>query len=95
MAASGTGVPTRHQRPGLRPPNESIPAKELIGFKTDLAAKEPSIPLAYNPPAQGPLPADDFVSVEGVTFEDLENQYKSQRAGVENVKPESTANVSD
>jgi hypothetical protein len=28
---------------------------------------------------RAPLPADDFVRVEGVTFEDLEDQYKSQK----------------
>jgi hypothetical protein len=77
MAASGTGVPG-----AASAPTEPIPAKEPIGFKTDLAAKELSNSLSYTPPARPPLPVDDFVHVEGVTFEDLERQYKSQRAGV-------------
>ena len=60
-------------------PIEPVPAKEPIGLKTDLAVKEPPAPLSHVPPAQAPFHSDDFVSVKGVTFEDLENQYKSQK----------------
>ncbi len=38
-------------------------------------------PQSQLPPARAPLPAYDFVRVEGVTIEDLENEYKSQNAG--------------
>jgi hypothetical protein len=81
MAASGTGVPGAASASAPSAPTEPIPAKEPIGFKTDLAAKELSNPLSYKPPAQPPLPVDDFVRVEDVTFEDLERQYESQKAG--------------
>jgi hypothetical protein len=80
MAASGTGVPGAASASPSSAPTEPIPAKEPIGFKTNLAAKEPSIPLSSMPPARAPLPADAFARVEDVTFEDLENQYKSQKA---------------
>jgi len=65
--------------PSPSAPIEPIPAKEPIGLQTDLAAKELSTPLSCMPPARAPLPADDFLRLEGVTFEDLENQYKSQK----------------
>jgi hypothetical protein len=41
---------------------------------------ESPTPLSYMPPARAPLPVDDFVRVESVTFEDLENEYKSKNA---------------
>ena len=81
MAASGTGVPGAASASAPPARNEPIPAKEPIGVKTDLAAKEPSTPMSYMLAARPPLPVDDYVHVEGVTFEDLERQYKSQRAG--------------
>jgi hypothetical protein len=37
--------------PSPSTPTEPIPAKEPIGFKTDLTAKETSNPLSYTPPA--------------------------------------------
>jgi hypothetical protein len=95
MAASGTGAPGAASASVPPAPNETIPAKEPIGFNTDLAAKETSTPLSYTPPARPPLPLDDFVRAEWVTFEDLENQYKSQRAGVKNGKTASTGKASE
>jgi hypothetical protein len=78
MAASVAGAPGAASAPsGLVEP---IPTKEPIGLKTDLAAKEPPTPLSYIPSGRATLPSDDFVRVEGVTFGDLENQYKSQKA---------------
>ena len=83
MAASGAGAPGAASTSAPSGPVEPIPTKEPIGLKTDLAAKEPPTPLSYMPPARAPLPDDDFVRVEGVTFEDMENQYKSQRSARE------------
>jgi hypothetical protein len=48
MAVSGTGVPGLASASASSAPNESIPAKEPIGFKRDLAAKEPSTPLSIS-----------------------------------------------
>jgi hypothetical protein len=83
MAASGAGAPGAASASAPSASIEPIPTKEPIGLKTDLAAKESPTPLSYMTPAQTPLPADDFVPVEGVTFEDLENEYKSQKAARE------------
>ena len=90
MPASGTGAPGAASASELSVPGEPIPANELIKLKTDLAAKKSPTPLSCMTSARPPLPADDFLRVEGVTFEDLENQYKSQKAGVGNGTIEST-----
>ena len=79
MAASVAGAPGAASASAPSGPVEPIPTKEPIGPKTDLAAKESPTPLSYMTPARVPLPANDFVRVEGVTFEDLENQYKLQK----------------
>jgi len=83
MAASGAGAPTVASAATPSAPIEPKPAKEPIGLKTDLAAKKSPISRLYMSPARASLPVDDFVHVEGVTFEDLENQYKSQKAARE------------
>jgi hypothetical protein len=79
MAASGAGAPGAASASTPSGPVEPIPTKEPIGLKTDLAAKESPTPLSFMPPARARLPTDDFVPVEGVTFEDSEKQYKSQK----------------
>lgn len=79
MAVSGTGSSGAASVSELSVSAEPIPANEPIKLKADLAVKEPLAPLSHMPPARAPLPADDFLRVEGVTFEDLENQYKLQK----------------
>jgi hypothetical protein len=64
-------------------PIEPIPVKESIGVKTDLAARKPSGPSSSIPLARAPLPADDGERVKPVTFEDMENEYKAQKAARE------------
>jgi hypothetical protein len=61
-------------------PIEPIPAKEPIGFKTESAGNNaPTLPSQL-PPAGPSRRADECIRVKPVTFEDLENQYKSQKA---------------
>jgi len=79
IAAAGTGTPLAASASAHSAPIEPIPAKKPIGLETDLAGKKPSTLQLHTPPARVPLPADDFAPVRGVTFEDLENQYKSQK----------------
>jgi hypothetical protein len=81
MAAPGAPAPDAASASAPSGPVEPIPTKDPIGLKTDLAAKESPTPLSYMTPARTPLAADDFLPLEGVTFEDLENRYKSQKAG--------------
>jgi hypothetical protein len=81
MASSVAGAPGAASASGPSGPVEPVPTKEPIGLKTYLAVKESPAPPFQLPPARAPLPADDFVRVEGVTIQDLENLYKSQKAG--------------
>jgi hypothetical protein len=46
-----------------------------------ITAEGSPIPPSQMPPTRAPLPGDDFVRVEGVTFEDPDDQYKSKKAG--------------
>jgi hypothetical protein len=78
--------------PSPSAPIEPIPAKVPIGVKTDLTAVKPSAPRSCMPSARAPRPADESVRVKPVTFEDLENQYKSQKAARELEKPNQQAN---
>jgi hypothetical protein len=81
VGMSGAGAPRPSAASVTTPssPIEPILAKEPIGLKTGLAHKELPNPLSRILPTQASLPADDFAPAEGVTFEDLENQYKSQK----------------
>lgn len=54
---------------------KAIPAEPSASRTADDSPTRPS----YLPPVRAPRPADDFVPVKSVTFEDLENQYKSQK----------------
>jgi hypothetical protein len=87
MAASGAGAPSAGLISTPSGSVKPIPAKEPSGFKAEFAVK-PSATLSHVPPVRRVIPVDDFVHVEGVTFEDLENQYKSQKAGGGNGKAE-------
>jgi hypothetical protein len=42
-------------------------------------AEDPPTGPSHLPPTRASLPADDFAPAKRVTFEDLENQYKSQK----------------
>ena len=80
MAASGTCASGAASTFEPSAPIEPIPAKEPIGLETDHNVKKSTTtPESSVRSARRVLPADDFVPVEGVTFEDLENQYKSQK----------------
>jgi hypothetical protein len=78
-AVSGRGAAGAPSAPRSSGPVEPIPAKEPIGLGSEIAVEKAPTPLSHMSPAKAPLPADDFVRVEGVTFADLENQYKSQK----------------
>ena len=69
--------------PSTSVPIEPIPAKEPIGFETDSSENKPLTGQSQLTPACPGLPTDDFVQVQGMTSEDLENQYKSLLAARE------------
>jgi hypothetical protein len=62
---------------------ETIPGKEPIIVETDLAARKPSGPSSSITLARPLRPADEVEPVQPVTFEDMENQYKAQKAARE------------
>ena len=83
IAASGAESSDTASASELSVSAEPIPANEPIKLQTDHAAKAPSNPLPCTPQASASLPVVDSTPVKQVTFEDLENQYKSQKAARE------------
>jgi hypothetical protein len=75
IAAPGTGVAdtTSPSEPSV--PAEPIPANGPDKSEPDFAAESPSHPLTCMPSP----PTVDCAAVKPVTFEDLENEYKTQK----------------
>ncbi len=71
------------KRKAAAPPAEFSAKSISAELPASIAAEVPPTAPADLPRALAPLPADDFVCVEGVTSEDLENQYKSVMAARE------------
>jgi hypothetical protein len=75
LSQENASAPTATQTPV---PETSAKATSGEPPASRTAQDSPTVP-SHLPPARASLPADDFAPVKRVTFEDLENQYKSQK----------------
>jgi hypothetical protein len=73
LSQGSASVPTATQMPE---PETSAKAITAESSRSRTAEDSPTVPL---PPVRAPRSTDDFAPVKSVTFEDLENQYKSQK----------------